>query len=102
VNREQATKARIRRRQQWYPALLTLYDVGNHSALALGHHLGLSTHDMSAVLQRLRVRGWVKHDGAWIVTPAGIRELVTLRLAEETPKWRRDLNALGAKVAETL
>jgi hypothetical protein len=85
-------QTRIKRRLQWYPALLILHDVGSHSAMMLARKIGLSTHDTSQVLQRLRVRGWVEHDGAWIITASGIAELVTLRMAEQTPKWRRDLD----------
>lgn len=82
---------RQQRKAAWYPALQYL---GRgpmaadklRSALNLDGFPLLQNYDVSLVLQRLRVRNWVEHDGAWFITDVGRRELENLRL--KIKEWR--------------
>ena len=74
------------RRLVWYPALQYLASrpfacAKLREILSRDEFPQLTSWDMSQVLQRLRVRGWVRHDGDnWNITESGRRELDVVNL----------------------
>jgi len=85
---------RQQRMAAWYPSLQYL-GRGPMAADKLRSELNrdgfpqLQNYDVSLVLQRLRVRDWVFHDGAWFITDKGRRELERLRL--KIKEWKEGL-----------